>query len=141
LVYGDRSDPAFTEAFNDRMDILAQETRAATLLINHDRKADAPTAEANGVRLYDVFCDATFDMSRTTAGLRRVTVEARYPVVEQFLLKREGVGDGELIVLVEDPEPARELRIRERVARGESIRQAAKAEGVGYSTARRIVQT
>ncbi len=142
LLVGDANEPEVAERFNDALDALETETGAATALAHHDRKAPAETAEARGLgsTMFAARADAIFDLNRAPDGLRRVAVEARYDACECFYLRRESVGDGELIRLGEppaDPRDAKRQVVQERVAAGESIHRAAQAEGVPYSTAKR----
>jgi replicative DNA helicase len=145
LVTGDTNDPQVAEVFNDALDTLAQETGAALSLGHHDRKAHAATAEARGLgsTMFSARADAIFDLSRAhDSSLRRVQIEGRYAAPEEFWLRKEIVGDGELIRVVDAPSDMRgdkQQAVRQRVNQGVSVRQAGKAEGVPYSTARRWV--
>lgn len=144
LLSGDRNDQEVAEIFNDALDALAQETGAAIVLAHHDRKAPADTAEARGLgsTMFSARADAIFDFSRTRDRLRRIDIEARYDTLERFYLRREAVGDGQLIRLAEAPADAKEDKrkaLLQRVGTGESIHKAAQQEGIPYSTARRWI--
>jgi len=141
LVAGNLSDPEIAEGVNEALDMLSEKTGAAIAVAHHTRKSPADTAEARGFgsTMIAARADAVFDISRTGDGLRRVEAEARYSVEEKFLLKRDGVGDGELIRFAEDSEAAKVQELKRRVGQGESINKAAKAVGIPYATAHRHV--
>jgi replicative DNA helicase len=144
LLPGDAREADVAERMNDALDFLASETHAAIALGHHNRKAPAQTSEAQGLgsTFFAARADAIFDMARANANVRRIRVEARYSVPEEFFLARESARDGEWIRWASAPADAREDKrgaLRERVAAGQSIRQAAAALGVPPSTAKRWV--
>jgi 5S rRNA maturation endonuclease (ribonuclease M5) len=141
LVYGNLKDPEIAERLNDALDFLAQETGAAIALVHHSRKESADTLEAQGIgsTFVSAHADATFDISRTADGCRKVGREGRYGE-ETFFLRKISEGDGELIRVSDPPVDSRAVSREEllrRVAGGESVYQAAKATGVPYPTAKR----
>jgi len=139
LTAGNLSDPEVAEAVNEALDMLSEETGAAIAIAHHDRKSPAQTAEARGFgsTMIAARADAVFDISRNGVGLRQVETEGRYRVEEKFLLKRDAVGDGELIRFAEDAEAAKVQELKRRVEQGESLNKAAKAGGIPYTTAHR----
>lgn len=141
LVSGNLKDQEVAERLNDALDVLAQESTAALALAHHSRKEQADTLEAQGIgsTFVSAHADATFDIARDTDGFRKVGREGRYGE-ETFFLCRVPVNDGEFIRFSDPPEnprhPQREALLR-RVATGQSVYGASKAEGVAYSTAKR----
>ena len=141
LVAGNLGDQEVAEEVNEALDNISEETGAAILVAHHTRKSPAETAEARGFgsTMIAARADAVFDVSRTGDGLRVVEVEGRYRVEEKFLLKRDSVGDGELIQFTDDPKITKVQELKHRVGQGESINKAAKAVGIPYATAYRHV--
>jgi 5S rRNA maturation endonuclease (ribonuclease M5) len=142
LLSGKPGDPEVAERLNDALDVLAHETETALVLAHHSRKEAAETAEAQGFgsTMFSARADATFDMGRAADGYRRIRVESRFPVSEMFFLRKEAVGDGDLIRWSEPPvESKRGDRdaLVERVGDGESVHKASTELGVPYSTAKR----
>lgn len=142
VLVGDVSESDVAERFNDALDLFAHETGTAMVLAHHNRKAPAETTEARGFgsTMLAARADAVFDLSRTSEGMRQVAAEARYDTPERFFLQKQQVGDGELIRVCSPPADKKTPKLealRRRVAEGESIRQAARAEGVPFSTAQR----
>jgi hypothetical protein len=141
LVSGNLKDQEIAERLNDSLDILAQETGAALALIHHSRKEEADTLEAQGIgsTFVSAHADAIFDIARAPDGLRKVGREGRYGE-ETFFLRITPTGDGEFIRISDAPEnPKRAQReaLSNRIARGESVYAASKAEGIAYATAKR----
>lgn len=138
-------DPEVAERLNDALDTILNETGAAIALANHNRKERADTIEAQGFgsTFVSARADGTFDLERAKGGLRRVRIEARFDAPEQFFLRKNTVGDGELIRWCEapnDPKQAKREELVQRVAGGESVAKAAKDVGIEYSTATRWVR-
>ena len=142
LTVGNRDQQQDAELTNDQLDILSQETGASLWTINHDRKSEAQTAEARGIgsTMFSARVDATFDLSRAADGLRLVEAEARFKTEDRFFLKLESAEGGEVIRYTQDPESEKVSRLHERVAAGDSIRKAAKAAGIPYTTANRLLK-
>jgi putative DNA primase/helicase len=135
-------DSEVAERVNDALDTILSETGAAIVLANHNRKQGADTVEAQGFgsTFISARADGTFDLERAQDSLRRVRCEARFNAPEQFFLHLETVGDGEVIHWSEAPiDPKRNKRedLLRRIAAGETVRRAAAALEISYSTAKR----
>jgi hypothetical protein len=141
LVDGNLKDPEVAERLNDGLDLLTQETGAAIALAHHSRKESADTLEAQGIgsTFVSAHADATFDISRAADGIRKVGREGRFGE-DTFFLRKVAEGEGELIRVSDpptDPQSAKRTALLQRVAAGETVYKASKAEGVAYPTAKR----
>jgi hypothetical protein len=135
-------DADVAERINDALDAILYETGTAIALANHTRKGEAATIEARGFgsTFISARADAVFDLERGQADTRRVEAEARYDAPEEFYLAKQAVGDGTLVRWVEAPASAKQSerdRLFTLIDTGQSVQEAAKAVGVGYSTATR----
>jgi putative DNA primase/helicase len=135
-------DPDLAERINDSLDQILNETGVATALAHHDRKGEASTVEARGFgsTFISARADGVFDLERGKASMRRVRSEARYATPEEFYLAKQAVGDGTVIRWAEAPageEQYERQRLFSLVDGGQSLEEAAKAVGIGYSTATR----
>jgi RecA-family ATPase len=138
-------DPEVAERVNDALDTIRDETGAAISLANHTRKQEAHTIEAQGFgsTFIAARADGSFEIARAENELRSVTTEARFEVAERFFLKKEAVGEGELVSYhtpLPDPENPKRAELRCRVADGTSVHQAAASLGIPYATAKRWVR-
>jgi AAA domain len=135
-------DPEVAERVNEALDAIRDETGTAITLANHSRKQEAQTIEAQGFgsTFISARADASFEVARAKDELRSVTTEARFDVPGQFFLKKEALGDGEVIRWCDapsDPKNAKRDELLSRVAAGDTVRRAATSLGVPYSTAKR----
>ena len=142
LLTGKPGDAEVAERLNDTLDILANETQSALALAHHSRKEAAETVEAQGFgsTMLSARADATFDMGRSADGYRRIRAESRFPVSDVFFLRKEVVGDGELIRWAEPPVESKRSEhdvLVHRVGAGESVHKVSTDLGVPYSTAKR----
>lgn len=143
LWRGDPNEPSTAEELNDTLDEMLQETDVTLLLANHTRKAGAKTAEARGFgsTMFAARADATFELSRESAELRRMSVEARFDAPPTFFLRKEPIGDGEIVRAVADPEEEAKRRLVELVGEGKSLRKAAEEIAMPYASAHRLLKS
>jgi putative DNA primase/helicase len=144
LAQGKLKDEDEAERLNDALDTVACETGAGLALGHHSRKEEAETVEAQGIgsTFISARADGTFDLARAGDGVRKVKFEGRFEAPELFFLRKEPVGDGEVIQWVEappDPKKAKRDELIQRVNSGDSIRRASESLEVKYSTAQRWV--
>jgi len=140
FVSGDPNEPTVAESLNDALDELHVEAGVALLMANHTRKASAKTAEARGFgsTMFAARADAIFDLSRAKGDVRRVQSEARYDAPSTLFLERVTVGNGEVIRVVRDPEESQRQALSDKLAKGISLRQAAKDLKMSYGSAHRL---
>jgi len=134
-------DPETAERVNDALDMILEETHAAIILANHDRKQEAGTIEAQGFgsTFVSARADACFDLGRASGGIRRVRCEARFDAPEEFFLEKVTSGDGEMIRCCEAPLDSNQNKREEAlrlVKEGKSTREAAESVGVSHTTVR-----
>ena len=135
-------DPEVAERVNDALDTIRDETAAAITLANHSRKQEASTIEAQGFgsTFISARADASFEVARAKDQLRSVTTEARFEVPERFFLRKEALGEGELVRWCEapsDPKNAKREELLNRVATGETVHRVAADLKIPYATAKR----
>ena len=144
LARGKLKDEEEAERLNDALDMVASETGAGLALGHHSRKEEAETVEAQGIgsTFISARADGTFDLSRAGEGVRKVKFEGRFEAPDDFFLRKEAIGDGEVIRYIEappDPKKAKREELVRRVTAGESIHGVSEDLKVSYSTAQRWV--
>ena len=141
-----RDTPSTAMLEGDRAFGIVVATRAMRLAIDKAARAGVACVTARNVThtgmvgFYPMLAaraDAIFDIRRHQDGFRQVRAESRYPTEDRFLLRRLRKGQGELIVAAEDPKAAAKASLHEKIAEGLSVRQAAAAVGIPFSTAQR----
>jgi hypothetical protein len=147
FLYGGENlkDPETAERVNDALDMILQETHAAIILANHDRKQEAGTIEAQGFgsTFVSARADGCFDLARASGGIRRVRCEARFDAPEEFFLERVTVGEGDTIRCCEAPLDSNQNKREEAlrlVKEGKSMREAADSVGVSHTTVRNWIK-
>jgi hypothetical protein len=135
-------DPEVAERVNDALDTIRDQTGAVITLANHSRKQEADTIEAQGFgsTFISARADASFQVARAKDGLRSVTTEARFEVPELFFLRKEALGEGELVRWCDgpsDPKSGKRQELLNRVSAGESVHRAAAKLDIPYATAKR----
>lgn len=136
-------DPDVAEALNNGVETLRLEVGCAIAMAHHDRKSAGDTIESQGFgsTFLSAAADGIFDLERADHGVtRKVRVEARYSALDCFHLRKEMTGDGEVIRFADPPMDPNVLRfdsLQSHLQQGKSLRKAAEAAGVPWTTARR----